>query len=89
MLAVAVAPQDDNYLYKITLIRAARRWAARTNVDFLVLGFAAGNPMLARLRTAFPAHVLRSNLYLVYPSAAPLHAIHLDGSVPHVEVAIL
>jgi len=85
-----LAVDDDCAEVLIELIRAARHQSAGMDLDYLVTGLTAANPMLPALRRAFPARELASILYLVHrPGAAAAAVDELDGRLTHVEVATL
>ncbi|MCP4661054.1 MAG: hypothetical protein GY856_37100, partial [bacterium] len=84
-----LAVDDDCAEVLIELIRAARHHSAGIDLDYLVTGLTAANPMLPALRRAFPARELASILYLVHRPGAAAAIDELDGRLPHVEVATL
>ena len=84
-----VAVDDDRADLLIDLVRAARCDAARAGLDSLVIGMAAGNPMLPALQRSFPGYACKSVLYLVDWDDGPRAFQGLDERIPHVEVATL
>ena len=81
------AADGDRLELLLPLIKAARAWAAGTDIDYLVMGFAVANPLLDAVRRRFGGRSLNSVLYLVGPASMSLHG--LDRRIPHVECATL
>ena len=84
-----LAVTGDRPRTAVALVRAARREAARRGLDYLVIGFAAANPMLPAVRGSFPCRELISRLYLTYHGDEPPALTALDGRCPHLEAATL
>lgn len=69
------------------LVDEARRHS--DGQDYLLIGFAATNPMLPVLQQRFGARSYRSVIYLVHRSGAEAEIERLDRRTPHLEVATL
>ena len=82
-----VAIDDDDGEGLIELIEEARRRS--TGIDYLALGLAEANPMLAAAQKHFGGRSYRSVLYLVHRPGAEAAIELVDGRTPHVEVATL
>jgi hypothetical protein len=84
---IAVNPDDGETLE--ALIVAACREASRRGLDYVMLAFAARNPLAGLIRKRFPCHNYPSMIYVVYWEDGAAAAGQLDGRIPHPEVAIL
>ena len=84
-----VAVAEDRAEVLIDLIEGARRDSLARELDFLVLGLAADNPLLSAVGNAFHARTLESVLYLVHGSECADQVEALDDRLPQVEVATL
>ncbi len=84
-----VAVDEDDPGTLLALLESARDGAAERGLDYLILGFARRNPLLAVVRRAFPHREYASMLYLVHWEDGTGAAAAMDDRVPHLEVAIL
>lgn len=73
----------------LELLTAAYNDAVADRFDYLMLGFAQRNPLVAAVKQAFPHREYVSILYLVYWDDGAEAAGAVDDRIPHPEVATL
>ena len=73
----------------IDLIDVARNDTVGSDMDYLIIGMAAENPLLGSVRRAFCGREYRSILYLVHYPDAESAVNALDDRIEHVEVATI
>ena len=71
----------------IALIRALRGRVAGRGPRLLAIGFAAGHPLVEKLRREFPVRTYVSRIFCVQWHGSP--KVELDARIPHLEVATL
>jgi hypothetical protein len=84
-----VAIDDDDQAVLASLVDAAMNVVGRDGADYLVTGFAEGNPLLDAVRGTYSCRPYTSILYTVCWTDGAGAVEALDGRVPHLEVAIL
>ncbi|UCC31064.1 MAG: hypothetical protein JSU86_02070 [Phycisphaerales bacterium] len=84
-----IALDDDDPRILTELLSAARRDLRVADMECVVLGFTAGNPLLAEMRRRLPHRAYESQLYLVNWGSDRDVLSALDKRVSHVEVALL
>ena len=84
---VAVNEDDEESL--IALVAAGCERAAKKDIDYVMISFAARNPLANVIRKRFTSHEYVSVIYVVFWEDGAGAVSMLDDRIPHPEVAIL
>jgi hypothetical protein len=84
-----VAVNEDDEKSLITLVTAGCEQAMRKGLDYVMISFAARNPLADVIRKRFTSHEYVSVIYVVFWEDGAEAASMLDDRIPHPEVAIL
>jgi ribosomal protein S18 acetylase RimI-like enzyme len=84
-----VAVNDDDRGVFLDLLAEAYRTASNSQLDYLLVGFAARNELSSAVREAYPWREYTSLIYLVCWQQSNAAPILLDGRCPQPEIAVL
>ncbi len=84
---VAVADDDADTL--VGLVARGCQIAVERGIDYVMLAFAARNPLTDIIRRSFPCHEYVSVMYAVFWQDGEQAVDALDDRIPHPDVAIL
>ena len=84
---VAVNEDDEESL--IALVAAGCEQAMKKDIDYVMISFAARNPLTSVIRKRFTSHEYVSVIYVVFWEDGAGAVSMLDDRIPHPEVAIL
>ena len=84
-----VAVHDDDEESLLALVAAGCEQAISKSLDYVMISFAARNPLANIIRKRFTCHEYVSVIYVVYWEDGTEAVTMLDDRIPHPEVAIL
>ncbi len=84
-----VAVVDDDADTLVGLVARGCQLAMERGIDYVMLAFAARNPLAGIVRRSFPCHEYVSVMYAVFWQDGEQAVDALDDRIPHPEVAIL